>query len=134
MKVDGACHCGHITYRAEILPEKVMVCHCTDCQTLSGSAYRTVAPVVDGSFELLSGALRTYIKTAESGRKRAQSFCPECGSPIYAASDDDPPVKIGLRVGTIRQRDELRPVLQAWSRSAQSWTGDLDAIRKIDSQ
>src|SRR5262245_4627881 len=38
MKVDGRCHCGYITYEAEIDPEKVMICHCTDCQTLTGSA------------------------------------------------------------------------------------------------
>ena len=37
MKIDGRCHCGCITYEAEIDPDKVMICHCTDCQTLSGS-------------------------------------------------------------------------------------------------
>jgi hypothetical protein len=39
MKIDGRCHCGYITYEAEIDPEKVMICHCADCQTLSGSAF-----------------------------------------------------------------------------------------------
>jgi hypothetical protein len=43
MKIDRRCHCGYITYEAEIDPEKVMICHCTDCQTLSGPAFRTVA-------------------------------------------------------------------------------------------
>jgi hypothetical protein len=43
VKVDGRCHCGWISYEAEIDPEKVMICHCTDCQTLSGSAFRMVA-------------------------------------------------------------------------------------------
>ncbi len=40
MKIDGRCHCGYITYEAEIDPEKVMICHCSDCQTLSGSTDR----------------------------------------------------------------------------------------------
>ena len=35
MHVDGSCHCGDITYAAEIDPAKVIICHCTDCQTLS---------------------------------------------------------------------------------------------------
>jgi hypothetical protein len=39
MKIDGACHCGSITYAAEIDPQTVAICHCTDCQTLSGSAF-----------------------------------------------------------------------------------------------
>ena len=34
MKVDGRCHCGSSPYEAEIDPEKVAICHCTDCQTL----------------------------------------------------------------------------------------------------
>jgi hypothetical protein len=34
MKIDGGCHCGYITYVAEIDPDKVGICHCTDCQTL----------------------------------------------------------------------------------------------------
>jgi hypothetical protein len=34
MKIDGRCHCGYIAYEAEIDPENVLVCHCTDCQTL----------------------------------------------------------------------------------------------------
>ena len=41
MKIDGSCHCGFITYEAEIDPQKVGVCHCTDCQSLTGSAFTT---------------------------------------------------------------------------------------------
>ena len=39
MKVEGACHCGFISVEAEIDPKKVSICHCTDCQTISGSAF-----------------------------------------------------------------------------------------------
>jgi hypothetical protein len=38
MEIDGQCHCGQVTYRADIEPEKVSVCHCTDCQSLTGFA------------------------------------------------------------------------------------------------
>jgi hypothetical protein len=45
MRIDGQCHCGAVTYQAEIDPEWVSICHCTDCQTLTGSPYRvTEAP------------------------------------------------------------------------------------------
>ena len=40
MKVDGQCHCGAIAYKAEIDPAKSQVCHCTDCQVLTGTVYR----------------------------------------------------------------------------------------------
>ena len=80
MKIDGGCHCGSITYEAELDPEKVVICHCSDCQTLSGTAFRTVGIVPRADFKLLSGAPKDYVKTAESGRQRVQAFCPECGS------------------------------------------------------
>ena len=37
MEVEGSCHCGQVTYRATVDPDKASLCHCTDCQTLSGS-------------------------------------------------------------------------------------------------
>lgn len=46
MKIDGACHCGDIRFEAEVDPGKVLICHCSDCQTLSGSAYRSVVPAM----------------------------------------------------------------------------------------
>ena len=58
MKIDGGCHCGYIAYEAEVDPDKVRICHCTDCQTLSGSAFRTVAFTDPGSFKLRSGEAR----------------------------------------------------------------------------
>ncbi len=129
-----ACHCGNITYEADIDLDKVVICHCTDCQTLSGSAFRTVALSREGTFKLRSGEPKIYLKTAQSGAKRQQSFCPECGTPIFSTSDEPGPKIYGLRVGTIRQRDQLVPQLQAWSRSQQHWLDELGSIRKIDQQ
>ena len=39
----GAAIAGTSPNEAEIDPEKVVICHCTDCRTLSGFAFRTVA-------------------------------------------------------------------------------------------
>jgi hypothetical protein len=61
MKVDGRCHCGFITFAAEIVPEKVWLCHCTDFRAPSGSAFRTVAPMREGAFTLLSGEVKNYV-------------------------------------------------------------------------
>lgn len=134
MKIDGACHCGDITYEADIDPENVVICHCTDCQTLSGSAFRTVALTREGTFTLRSGEPKVYVKTAESGAKRQQAFCPQCGTPIYSISEDAVPKIHGIRVGTIRQRDQLVPKRQIWSRSEQHWLAGLGSVQKLDRQ
>lgn len=130
MKVDGRCHCGGIAYEAELDPAAVMICHCTDCQVLSGSAFRTVALTVPGGFRLLSGAPRTYGKVADSGAVRLQMFCPDCGSPICATAEGDEPKIYSLRLGTCRQRADLMPVAQIWCRSALPWTGALPGTRR----
>jgi hypothetical protein len=133
MKIDGGCHCGYISYVAEINPDKVGICHWTDCQTLSGSAFRTSVSAAKDTFRLSGGQPKIYIKTAESGAKRAQAFCPECGTPIYSAAVIDPLI-FNIRVGTARQRAELRPKSQGWYRSALAWVTDLQSIRQFAKQ
>jgi hypothetical protein len=134
MKVDGGCHCGSIRYEAEVDPAKVVMCHCTDCQTLSGSAFRTVVPTNEGTFRLLSGEPKVYVKTGDSGNKREQTFCPACGTPIYSATVGSGAKVVGLRVGTLRQRDQLIPRDQFWFRSAQAWLSQLPMIGKRETQ
>ena len=132
MKIDGHCHCGEITFEAEADPAAVTICHCTDCQTLSGSAFRVVTHTREDAFRLLSGELKIYVKTSESGNKRPQSFCPECGTPIYATAVGKGPKVYSIRVGSIRQRDQIVPLAQVWSRSAQLWVTHVGSMRKFE--
>jgi len=127
MKIQGACHCGDISYEAVIDPARVSICHCSDCQALTGSAFRVTASTLIENFVLRSGAPKIYVKTGDSGAKRAQAFCPRCGSPLYAYAVDNPKT-YGLRVGCIAQRHELAPTLQIWCGSALSWTTDIGDI------
>ena len=133
MKITGGCHCGEITYEAEIDPQTVAICHCTDCQTLSGSAFRVVVPAKKDRFRLLSGEPKIYVKTGESGRKRVQSFCANCGTPIYSADVSDPPV-FSIRLGPARERAQLPPKIQLWCRSALGWTMHLQPVPQIAKQ
>ncbi len=133
MQIDGGCHCGKITYEAEVDPATVGICHCTDCQHLSGSAFSVSVPAAKDAFRLRTGQPKIYVKTADSGTRRAQAFCPECGTRIYAAAESDPPT-FNIRVGTVRQRAELRPHRQIWCRSALPWVMDLSAVMPIAGQ
>ena len=127
MRVTGSCHCGAIAYEADIDPARVGICHCTDCQNLTGSAYRVSVPAARNAFKLVRGAPAVYVKTADSGAKRAQGFCQTCGSPIYTY-DIEKPETYGLRVGCIDQRGELEPRRQIWCRSALPWAMNIEAL------
>jgi hypothetical protein len=127
VKIDGHCHCGQITFEAEVDPDAVAICHCTDCQMLTGSAFRANVSAPADKFWLLSGAPNTYIKTAESGNKRRHAFCGNCGTHIYTTALDNPK-NYSLRIGTITQRAAFHPQRQIWRRSALSWVDALGAI------
>lgn len=134
MKVDGACHCGYLTFEAEIDPADVIVCHCTDCQVLSSSAFRIVVPAKPGSFHFLTGEPTIYVKTAESGNRRNQAFCPKCGTAIYSAPADGNSQYFGLRVGALRQRAELEPRTQYWRRSRLPWLAHVTELAAYDTE
>jgi len=135
MKIDGACSCGAIRIEGEADPEKTQICHCTDCQSGTGSAFRVSIPVPGASFKM-TGRPTIYLKTtADSGNPRAQAFCPVCGSPIYSTTPGDGvQPSYTVRVGILRQREQLVPRRQNWFRSARPWLSEINAIPKNEKQ
>jgi hypothetical protein len=135
MRITGACHCGSIKIEGEADPEKVSICHCTDCQTGTGSAFRVSVPVPGDKFRM-TGKPTNYLKTtAESGNPRVQAFCPNCGSPIYSTTPGEGQQAIYIvRVGILDQRDQLTPKRQNWFRSARPWVTHLDEVHKNQKQ
>jgi hypothetical protein len=85
MEIDGQCHCGRVTYRAEIDPAKVSICHCTDCQNLTGSAYRVTVICSAEQIRMTGAPAKIYAKTGDNGRTRFQHFCEGCGSPLFTS-------------------------------------------------
>ena len=132
MQVHGSCYCGAITFEAAVDPARVTICHCTACQNLTGTAYRvTVAASAEG-FRLTRGSPKTFIKVADSGNKRAQVFCGECGSHLYAHAAVENPERLGLRVGCLRERSALVPRKRIWCKSALPWSENLEDLQEMD--
>jgi hypothetical protein len=126
MRIEGGCHCGKISFTAEIDPARVVACHCSDCQVLSGSAFRVVAPAAIESFEL-RGEPKRYAKVAESGNVRMQAFCPECATPLFGIAPENA-THVMIRLGCVKERDRLPPRAHVWHRSALPW---LDALHDL---
>ncbi len=134
MEVHGSCHCGQIAYRAEADPQMVGVCNCTDCQVLTGSAFRVSLPVPSADFHLLTGKPTSYVKTADSGAKRRHAFCPNCGAPVYACAATDSPPTYSLRVGCLKEKAELPPKRQIWCSSALRWVKTIGDVPGVERQ
>jgi hypothetical protein len=127
MRIEGKCHCGAIEYDAEVDPQKAAICHCTDCQTFSGAPFRASVPAKAEDFVIRKGKPHVYVKSADNGNRRAQGFCADCGSAIYATAADDPKV-YNLRLGAVKQRAEIPPQRQIWCDSGLAWARDITAL------
>ena len=132
MKVHGTCQCGAIAWEGEVDPARVTVCHCGDCQRLSGAAFRASVPTKAEDFVLLRGEPVRYIKTAESGNRRVQGFCGRCGTPLYSA--DERPTSYNLRIGPLAERNQLPPQRQIWCEAALPWAADLLDVPRTPKQ
>jgi len=116
----GGCECGAVRYRITSAPIVIYACHCTICQTQSGSAFGMAMRVPAESFELTQGQLKTFQRVADSGQIFTNSFCPDCGTRIHHRADRSPG-QISLKPGTLDDTSWLRPTHHVFLRSAQPW-------------
>ncbi len=133
MKIEGKCHCGAIAYEAEVDPGTALICHCSDCQALSGAPFRASVPAKAENFRFVKGVPKLYVKTADNGNKRAQAFCEVCGTNIYSSAPENAPVYM-LRLGAVKQRAEIPAQRQIWCDSALEWAQDISGLPGVGKQ
>src|SRR3954454_22844721 len=73
--IEGGCRCGKVRYSADTEPVFVGVCHCTDCQHFTGSAFATVVGVPASALKV-TGTLKSFTKRGDPGKPQHRRFCP----------------------------------------------------------
>jgi len=128
----GGCACGAVRYAVTGKPLSVHACHCTDCQTLSGSAFG-LSMVLNGSdIELTRGELAINDFTASRNRMH-RHYCPNCGVAVWFSSPGHTDI-VALKPGTLDDTSSLRPIAHVWFRSAQPWVRVGDDVPVFDEQ
>lgn len=130
---EGGCQCGGIRYRIEADPIALVVCHCTECQRQSGSAFGMSLVVPKAAFRLLSGEPATFTRKADSGRDVVCAFCSRCGNRIYHAPTYTKET-LNVKPGTLDDRSWLAPGAHVWTRSRQPWVPIPEGARCFDGQ
>ena len=114
----AVCHCGQIEIEAVVRKSEVRACHCKDCQRMSGAPMRAIAVAPAEKIKIISNP-REYTKIGDSGNRRIQAFCSECGTQLLAT--DMAKTLYNLRTGFLEQRYDLEPKQHVFTESSMPW-------------
>lgn len=116
---NGSCRCGSVRYTVTGEPERVGLCHCTDCRQESGSAFTYYGVWPTSAFSA-SG------ETVEHAGRR---FCPICGSRLFSLDDREAELKLGCLEDA---PTGLRPTYELWIKRREEWLLPLDGAEQFD--
>ena len=114
----GGCACGAIRYEVSAEPIMMFNCHCRDCQHVTGTAFTGPMIVPAKAFKLLKGTPRFYSTPSLAGGENKRGFCPDCGSPLFGAGDDEIQ---GIHASSLDDPSLFKPQFDIWTSDAQPW-------------
>src|SRR5687767_1754502 len=82
--LEGGCACGQVRYRLTSSPMFVHCCHCTACQTETGSAFVINALIEPDRVALLAGAPEAVLTPSESGKGQVIHRCTACKIALWS--------------------------------------------------
>jgi hypothetical protein len=115
--VTGGCLCGALRFTATGAPYRVGLCHCLDCRKHHGALFHASAIYPEDAVTI-TGAACHY---------RDRSFCPTCGSPVYARIGDE----IGINLGALDAPDQFRPTYELWTIRREGWLDPAEGARQF---
>lgn len=118
--IRGGCLCGAIRYSAKGEGLAQVVCHCTNCQKQSGSAFSVLLKVKADDLTI-EGRPKVYADHGDSGAVVNRHFCDNCGSPLFSELPASPGA-VFLKAGTLDDVSNMSPAVHLWCESAWPWT------------
>jgi len=117
-QVTGGCLCGALRVIATGAPYRVGLCHCLDCRKHHGAPFHASAIFPDRAVTI-TGAFSTF---------GDRSFCPTCGSPVFARIEDE----IGINLGCLDEPSQFRPTYELWTIRREDWLPEFTGMRHYD--
>jgi hypothetical protein len=128
----GGCLCGAVRYEATVKPLMTRACWCRTCQYFAAgnAAVNQVFPV---DAVKISGKLKDFVSTADSGNIMHRKFCPNCGVHVFSMAEVRPHLLI-VRAGTLDEQQNIKIDALIWTSSAPGWAYLDPAIPHFDKQ
>ena len=129
--LEGGCACGQVRYRLGSAPMFVHCCHCTSCQTETGTAFALNALIEPDRVELLAGEPEKVDTPSESGKGQAVFRCPACRIALWSNYGGAGDRVRFVRVGTLDEPGRLPPDIHIFTRSKLPWVRLPDGVPAV---
>lgn len=129
----GGCGCGAIRYSVTAEPLISYLCHCTECQRRTSSAFGLNMQVPAESLTIEKGEPASRTRTADSGNELSLNFCGDCGTSLFSVPGARPQVRV-IYAGTLDDPSWVPVKLHIWADSALPWSIPEDGIERVPGQ
>lgn len=124
----GSCLCSGIKYEIHGNITDVLNCHCSMCQKLHSSAFRTRGVVLIKDWKMIQG--KELLKFYESSEGEYKGFCSVCGSQLYTKFNTKPDI-LGFALGTLDTDPQVEPNRHIFVASKAPWYHITDNLPQI---
>jgi hypothetical protein len=120
MSAEGKCACGKVQYRLTDSPMIVHCCHCSWCQTETGSAFAINAVVERDRLEV-EGEPEAVLTPSASGKGQEIFRCPQCRVALWSHYGGAGRKAAFVRVGTMERPGDWPPDVHIYTSTKLPW-------------
>ncbi|HWL31574.1 MAG TPA: GFA family protein [Xanthobacteraceae bacterium] len=128
----ASCLCGALRVTASAPPRMVHACSCLDCQRQSGSAF-SYSAFFPTAAVTVSGEVRSWRRTSDSGRWQETDFCATCGGGLVSRLEALPGL-VCVPVGGFADPDFQAPETLYWASKRHRWLDLPAGIKTVETQ
>lgn len=127
----GGCACGATRYRVSATPMFTHCCHCSACQTETGSAFAINAILETDRITPTKGETEAVAIPTESGDNQIIHRCPTCRTALWSVYLSLGPYAAFLRGGTLDDPSQVAPDIHIYTRSKLPWVVLPDGVQAV---
>lgn len=128
-ELEGSCLCGAIEFTVEDKFTKFFLCHCTQCQQITGSSYASNVFTNPDNITWLKGKEQS-IRYDDPKRNFTKVFCSKCGSGLPFVN------KIGnhliVPAGSLKQAPSITPQVNIFCSEQASWYKEGVSAKSVE--
>jgi hypothetical protein len=119
-----------VRYEVTGEPAGSAVCHCRDCQYVSGGEPAALVIVPRDALKITKGTLNDYTKKGDSGMNVTRKFCGTCGTQVLSDVESAPQIWV-IKTGTLDEPAGFQAGVVLYTSSAQPWAHMPDGVPQM---